>query len=483
MTTVTQYLIDYQYVILAYFVLLAAVYALTLVYAFRELQRVNLSRIDNKDLGLLVSVSNVRPVSIIIPAYNEAVTIAETLYSAIKTQYPEFEVIVVNDGSDDDTLEVLAEMLELVRVLRPVQKRLEYQPIKDIYLSRKYPNVYVVDKENGGKADALNAGLDVSSYPLFCSMDADSLLEPTALMRMANKFLFDRQLVASGGSVRILNGCTVVDGEVVRVKSPASIIESIQIAEYLRGFLAGRVVWDRMKSLLIISGAFGVFRKDLVHAINGYRHTVGEDMDLVVRLHRYCVQQKIRYHVAFDPEPVCWTQAPNEIKSLLVQRNRWQRGLIAALWHSRGMMLNPRYGSVGLVAFPYFVFIETIAPFIELTGYISLIIFFVLGIVSWPFFVLFLVFAIVWGGVLNMSAVIFDSLITKRYETVRDILEIALASALEFLGYRQVVDFERAVGSLFAWRRKWGKAKRQEIGDNKYRQIERERKLRIQKKV
>ncbi|MBU2787846.1 glycosyltransferase family 2 protein [Acidithiobacillus sp. VAN18-1] len=458
--SVVQFLIDYQYVILAYFLALAVVYAVTLLYAFRELVKQKNARLAAADLENLLNTVNARPVSIVIPAFNEALTITQTILSTSKVIYPEFEVVIVNDGSTDNTMEILAALLDLVQITRPVQRRLTYKKINAIYASRSHQNVIVVDKENGGKADALNAGLDVSSYPLFCSIDADSLLEPTALMRMANRFLFDREIVALGGSVRILNGCTVKDGEVVRIKAPYRLIESIQIAEYLRGFLAGRVVWNRMKSLLIISGAFGIFRKDLLHAIGGYRQTVGEDMDLVIRLHRYCVRNKMRYHVAFDPEPVCWTQAPSDFRSLLTQRNRWQRGLISALWHSRGMMLNPRYGSVGLIAFPYFVVIEMIAPFVELTGYVSMVIFFILGMVSMPFFLLFLVLAIVWGGVLNMTAVIFDSLIVRRYENLRDILEIALTSALEFLGYRQVVDFERAVGSLLAWRKSWGHPRR-----------------------
>lgn len=457
------YLIAYQYVILLYFLLLAIIYSGIILYAFNQLRKNSIVRLNDQDLENLLHTSNSRPISIIIPAFNESINILQTVISAQKCVYPEFEIIVVNDGSTDDTLQILVDHFSLVKIDKPIQKRLEYKVVNALYASSAYSNIFVVDKENGGKADALNAGLDVSKFPLFCAMDADSLLESDALMRMANHFLYDKSIVASGGSVRVLNGCEVVSGTVTRIKAPTSIIERIQIAEYLRGFLAGRVVWDKMRSLLIISGAFGVFRKDLIHAIGGYRHTVGEDMDLVVRLHRYCVKSNMEYHVAFDPEPVCWTQVPADFKSILMQRNRWQRGLVSALWHSRGMFLNPRYGMVGFIAYPYFLFIEMLGPFIELTGYISVVFFFFLGWINWEFLVLFLTVAILWGGLLNVSAVVFDNLITKRYESNIDIFKVALTCSLEFFGYRQIVDVERAIGTLFAWRTKWGHPKRKPI--------------------
>lgn len=459
-------LVIYQYVILLYFLLLAIVYSGIIMYAFHQLKQLAYTRFNDSDLEKLICACNVRPISVVIPAYNESINIIETILSAQKCIYPEFEIIIVNDGSTDDTLEILKNHFLLEHIDRPVQKRLAYKSINSLYVSSVFPNIFLVDKENGGKSDALNAGLDVSTFPLFCAMDADSLLEPDALMRMSNQFLFDKNLVASGGSVRVLNGCEVTSGVVSSVKAPQSILERIQIAEYLRGFLAGRVVWDRMRSLLIISGAFGVFRKDLIHSIGGYRRTVGEDMDLVVRLHRYCVNAGIEYHVAFDPEPVCWTQVPSDFRSILLQRNRWQRGLVSALWHSRGIFMNPRYGAVGIIAYPYFLFIELLGPFVELTGYISIVIFFILGWVSLQFFILFLALAIFWGGVLNIAAVIFDNMISKRYESTLDIIKIALSSALEFLGYRQIVDFERAIATLFAWRTKWGHPKRKPISDH-----------------
>ncbi|PKY10515.1 glycosyl transferase [Acidithiobacillus marinus] len=459
------YLIVYQYVILIYFLLLALVYSGIIIYAFNQLRKIAFNRLDDQDLENLLQTSNSRPISIIIPAYNESINIIETILSAQKCSYPEFEIVIVNDGSTDDTLQILKDHFSLFAIERPIQKRLNYKKINVLYASKFFSNIYVVDKVNGGKADALNAGLDVSQYPLFCAMDADSLLESDSLMRMANHFLYDKNLVASGGSVRVLNGCEVVNGSVTRVKAPGSIIERIQIAEYLRGFLAGRVVWDRMHSLLIISGAFGVFRKDLIHSIGGYRRTVGEDMDLVVRLHRYCVKNKLEYHVAFDPEPVCWTQVPSDFRSILLQRNRWQRGLVSALWYSRGMFLNPHYGAVAFIAYPYFLFIELLGPFIELTGYFSVIIFFLFGWISLDFLILFLVLAVFWGALLNVSAVVFDNLISKRYESNGDIFKVALTSAIEFLGYRQVVDFERAIGTLFAWRSKWGHPKRKPIAE------------------
>ncbi|MEY2333016.1 glycosyltransferase family 2 protein [Acidithiobacillus ferrianus] len=457
---VGSFLIIYQYAILTYFLILSGVYSGILVYAFHYMRNSEKSRIDGITLKKLMFNSNARPVSVLIPAYNEEVNILQTVSSTINCEHPEFEVIVINDGSTDATLQTLQVALELVMSSKPIQKVLQYEKIRDVYISRKYPNVIVVDKENGGKADALNAGMDVSTYPFVCAIDADSILEPDALLRIGNQFLMDKELVASGGSVRVLNGCEVKDGRVVRIRAPHSIIECVQIAEYLRGFMAGRVTWQSMHSLLIISGAFGIFRKDLLQKIGGYRKTVGEDMDLVVRLHRYCILNKIKYRVAFDPEPVCWTQVPSDFLSLLRQRNRWQRGLVDSMWHSRGMFFNPRYGKIGFVAFPYFFFIETLGPLVEITGYFSLAIFWILGWVSIEFLILFFIFAVLWGALLNISAVLLDNLISRRYEKSSDVAWVAAYSALEFFGYRQIVDIERLFGTLFAWRTHWGHAKR-----------------------
>jgi cellulose synthase/poly-beta-1,6-N-acetylglucosamine synthase-like glycosyltransferase len=305
--------------------------------------------------------------------------------------------------------------------------------------------------------------MNASSFPLFCCIDADSLLESEALLRAARLFVEDREVIATGGIVRVLNGCTVKEGAVTEIRAPRSAIECFQAVEYTRGFLSGRTAWNSFGSLLIISGAFGIFRKDMVMAVKGYRHTVGEDMDLVVRLHKHCRENKIKYKVLFVPDPVCWTQVPADADSLRKQRNRWHRGLIDTLWHNRTMFLNPRYGMVGMMGFPYFVFVEALGPVVEFSGYAGFLFFWSLGLISTDVAVLFFLFAVVWGMWINLGSIFLDNLLNRRYGSLRDILKLYFFSVLEFMGYRQLIGLER-FRAMFQFRKKgWGKPKRQKI--------------------
>src|SRR6185369_11207556 len=236
----------------------------------------------------------------------------------------------------------------------------------------------------------------------------------------AKLFVEDQQVIATGGIVRVLNGCTIVNGRVAEVHAPKRWIECFQAVEYIRGFLTGRTSWNFINGLLIISGAFGIFRKDMVQTVGGYRNTVGEDMDLVVRLHRHCRKERIPYKIQFVPDPVCWTQVPNDYRSLLKQRNRWHRGLIDSLWHNRGMFMNPRYGSIGLLVFPYFVLFEALGPAIEFAGYLGFIFFFWFDLIDYDFALLFLLLAIIWGIWLTLGVILLDNFIFRRYRTVGD---------------------------------------------------------------
>jgi cellulose synthase/poly-beta-1,6-N-acetylglucosamine synthase-like glycosyltransferase len=455
----------YLLVVLLYFIALNVGYTLSTIHAYRAVSNAMAANPDQDALGDVMYSSNARPVSIIVPAYNEALNILDTIESLLLVEYPEYEIIVVNDGSTDDTLELLRERFKLQAIERPVQRQLPHADVRGVYLSGVHQRLWVIDKVNGGKADALNAGIELSSYPLFCAIDADSLLEPDALLRMGQKFLLDRELVAAGGAVRVLNGCTVEGAQVVKTAAPRRIIECIQVAEYMRAFMVGRVTWQSFRSLLIISGAFGVFRKDLILAIGGYRKTVGEDMDLVIRLHRHCVDRGIRYKVHFVPEPVCWTQVPDDLLSLCSQRNRWQRGLVESLWFNRGMILNPRYGFVGLVGFPYFIFIELLGLFVEFSGYVGLVAFALLHWINATFALLFFLVAVGWGMWINTAAVLLDNLVLHRYQKLRDVLKIALVGSLEFFGYRQVVVVERVIATFQIWRSHWGGVRRTRIGN------------------
>ena len=455
-------LLAFQIIIFLYFILVNSTYTIfnfiSLVALFRQSYMVNSQNLTN-----ILSHNFYKPLSIIAPAYNEEETIVASLNSLLSLYYPEYEVIVVNDGSKDKTLEKLISEFKLIVANKPVDLINEHQPIKNIYLSYDYPNLIVVDKENGGKADALNAGINVSNYPIFCCIDADSLLENEALLRAARLFVEEREVIATGGIIRVMNGCKIENGVVTELKTPKGLIEALQAVEYTRGFLSGRTGWNAFGSLLIISGAFGLFRKDIVQAVKGYRHTVGEDMDLVVRMHKYCIDNDIRYKVVFVPDPICFTQVPSDFKSLLLQRNRWQRGLIDTLLFNKKMLANPKYGAVGVLGFTYFTFVEALGPIIEILGYVGFVIFYILGYLDKEIAILFLTISILWGMWINISSIILDNILFRRYHSLKDILLLCFYSLVEMFGYRQIITFERLIGTFQFWKKGWGKPKRQAI--------------------
>lgn len=388
-------------------------------------------------------------VSVIVPAYNERLTIADSVKSFLQLEYPTFEIIVVNDGSRDDTIDVLIQTFELHEVPLGIAADIPSQPVRHLYRTSRYPRLVVIDKENGGKADALNAGINVATHPLVCAVDADSLLEGGALMRITKPFLDDpTNTVAVGGIVRVANGCTIEAGRVVEIDVPRSPWALFQSVEYLRAFLFGRSGLSEIGSLLIISGAFGVFRKDIVVAGGGYRaDTVGEDMELVVRMHRHLRDQKKPYKVTFLPDPVCWTEVPESGRILASQRNRWQRGLLDTLRIHRRMLLNPRYGSVGLFAFPYFVLVEALSPLIELFGYGLLTASYATGIIDLGLLLIFLMAAVLGGTLLSVMAVVLEELTFKKYPKTTDILLLVLYGLLESFGYHQLTLWWRLKGT------------------------------------
>lgn len=459
METISTYI---QILVLIYFVAVNLTYTLFTFISLKYIMQFSFTGSYYHIKSFLSSVFY-RPLTIIVPAFNEEGTILASVRSLLNLHYPEFEVIVVNDGSKDGTMERLISGFRLVEIKKPLRLQIKHQKIRTIYTSLDQPNLLVIDKENGGKADAINAGINASAYPLFCCLDADSVLENDAVLRATRLFVEDREVIATGGIVRLMNGCVVENGIVKEVRAPKSALECFQAVEYVRGFLSGRTAWNFFGSLLIISGAFGIFRKDIVLAVGGYRHTVGEDMDLVVRMHRHCLEKKIPYKIIFIPDPVCFTQAPNDLKSLLKQRNRWQRGLVDSLWNARGMMFNPAYKFVGVVAFPYFLIVEALGPLIEFLGYASFIIFAAFGLLNKEFAILFFFVAILWGMWLNVASILLDNILYKRFHGLGDIIKLCVYSFLEMVGYRQLITLER-FRATFQFRKKgWGKIKRSEI--------------------
>lgn len=460
--TISILLLGFQVIIFIYFLVINGSYTLFTLVSLKDIFVHSRITTHQKVKNILAGIFY-KPLSVIVPVYNEQETIVANIRSLLSLYYPEFELVVVNDGSTDDTLRRIIDEFRLIKVEKPIKKVLIHKPMKAVYLSLDNPDLIVIDKENGGKADALNAGINAARFPLFCCIDADSLLENDALLRAARLFVEDKEVIATGGIVRVLNGCEVEGGMVTSARVPKKAIEAFQAVEYTRGFLSGRTGWNFLNSLFIISGAFGIFRKDMVMAIKGYRHTVGEDMDLVVRLHKYCRENNIRYKIVFVPDPVCWTQVPSDISSLLKQRNRWHRGLVDSLWFSKDMFFNPSYGTIGLVGYPYFLFIETLGPLIEFLGYTGFILFFIFGLLSREFAILFFTVAFLWGMWINVGSILLDNFIYKRYKNLGEILKLCMFGLVEFFGYRQLIVIERLIATFQFWKKTWGKPKRQEI--------------------
>ena len=376
-----------------------------------------------------------------MPAHNEEGSIRVAVRNLLQLDYPQLEVIVVNDGSDDRTLDEMREEFLLRSVRAVYVAEAKTAPVRGLYQSEVNASLLVVDKEPGGsKADAVNAGLNAATSPYVCVVDADSILERDALLRIMMPILEDpKRVVAVGGIIRVLNGSEIAGGQLQRVRLPRKGIEVIQVIEYLRAFLIGREAWGQGNMLMIISGAFGVFRTDLVRAVGGYRPTaIGEDFDLVARLHRHLRQQKMEYHIQFVPDPMCWTEAPSDLRSLGRQRARWQKGLLDVLWPNRDMLLRRRYGRIGYLALPYLWIFELLAPVIEIGGIVTIVLAASLGALSKEFFVQFLLFGYAFATMISIGSVLQEEITYKRYNDWQDVARLVSYCFLEHFPYRQL---------------------------------------------
>jgi cellulose synthase/poly-beta-1,6-N-acetylglucosamine synthase-like glycosyltransferase len=412
-------------------------------------------RLESVNLGSIKQCPLAPPITILTPAHNEEKSICVALRNLLDLDYPELEVIVINDGSTDRTFQSIQENFGLRRV-RAVYVHLATSAlVRGMYRSDMDRRLVVVDKEPGGsKADAVNAGLNVATSPYVCVVDADSVLERDALLRIMVPVLTDPQrVVAAGGIVRVLNGAEVEGGRVRRVRLPRKSIEVIQVVEYLRAFLIGREAWARGNMLMIISGAFGIFRTDLVRAVGGYRsHAIGEDFDLVARLHRHLRDGRADYKIEFVPDPVCWTEVPSDLRSLGRQRARWQKGLLDVLWPNKNMLFRPRYGRIGFLALPYLWLFELLSPVIELGGILTIALAASLGVLSREFFLQFLFFGYAFATVISIGSVLQEELTYKRYNDWQDVARLVSYCFLEHFPYRQLHMFWRLQGLWQYWR-------------------------------
>jgi hypothetical protein len=407
-------------------------------------------------------------VSILAPAFNEEASIIENVRSLLSMRYANFEVIVVNDGSRDRSLIKLIEEYQLEVVDFAVNHALKTKKIKAVYKSKNptYNNLVVIDKENGGKSDALNAAINISTSDYTLNIDVDCILEEDCLLKLMKPFLeeTEKNMIASGGVVRIANNCRIEKGRITEINVPNKLLAQFQTLEYLRSFLLGRVAWGSLDGLLLISGALGVFRKDLVIACGGYDDdTIGEDMELTVRMRRYAREKDIDYVVGFVPDPLCWTEVPESWSVLRRQRNRWTRGALETLLAHKRLFLNPFYGKMGMISYPYWLLFEWLAPLIEAFGIIILILLSLLGVVNISFLYLFI--ALIYGYTVSftIATLYIEEITFFQYKKRRQLLRLVLAGLLEPLFFHPFLVYCSVTGNwdyFFEGKKAWGSMKR-----------------------
>lgn len=420
----------------------------------------------------ILSSPSAPTISLLVPMYNEEVNIIDSIRSLLSLQYNHYDVIVINDGSTDDSLRRLKDYFQLIPIEQNTSGLLPTRKILGVYRSRNraFSKLIVIDKLNGGKSDALNAGLNISQNKLVATMDADSIISPNALLKMVRPFLQNKtRVIATGAIVRIANSCKVEDGSLVNVQLPTNLLARFQTLEYLRVFLLSRIAWSRLNGLLIISGAFGLFDKEIAVKAGGYSiHTVGEDMELVVRMRRYMQEIKQKYKVFYIPDPLCWTEAPSEISILARQRNRWARGTAETLYRHRKVFLNPRYGFMGMISYPYWFFFEYLAPYIEMVGILYFVGLLMWGTINWMYFLALLALVYAFAVFMSILALIAEEFSYHKYSRRSDTAKLVLTAFLEPILYHPLILINVLKGylDLLLGKKSWGNMKRKGFRKN-----------------
>lgn len=441
---VITFVLWFNYFVLFYYGVVSLIYTVLLTIALFVILR-HIHRIKYEPFREY-SVSPKAPsVSILIPAYNEEKVVVRTIRSTLAVDYPLFEVIVINDGSEDGTLKAVINAFRLKKIDLVYRNILHTEPVKGFYYNPEIPNLVVVDKERSGKADALNCGIAVSRSAYFCSVDADSLLEKDSLIKLMTPIMESNiPVIACGGVVRILNGVTLKENIIQEINLPRGVLAMFQIVEYARTFLFGRMGWSALNSLLILSGAFSLFHKAAMVEVGGYRRgDITEDMEIIVRLHDHYLREKKPYRIKFISDPICWTEVPESMEMLGRQRRRWHLGLLQTMCQHRSMIFNPKYGRIGLLVMPYYLFFETLGPLVELAGYVVVVFSYVLGLLSTDFLLLFLILAIFFGTFLSTAGVFLAELTYRRYPRWSHLLRMVWYALLENFCYRQMNAFWR----------------------------------------
>ena len=420
---------------------LFTMYILTATFSVLELRKYS-TKNKYVDYKAMLSFEKLPSVSIIAPAYNEEKSIIENIKSLLSLQYKDFEIIIVNDGSKDNSLSNVIDYFNLVKVDKAYELTIPCATIRGVYQSQNpaYNHLLIIDKENGGKADALNAGINISRKDLFLALDVDCIIEPDAILKMVKPFIDDSDhiVIASGGVVRIANSCKIVDGKITKVNYPKNIWAKFQVLEYFRAFTLGRMDWSKLNGLLIISGAFGMFDRRRVLKVGGYdKSTVGEDLEIVVRLRRYMHDvEKEKYRVAFIPDPLCWTEVPESLKILALQRNRWTRGGIDTIRKHRKMFLNPKYGLIGMLSFPYWVLFEWLAPILQSFGILYVVLITLFGLLNLQVFFSLLFFVLAFSVSYSLFAIFFETYTYNKYTGIGYLSQSILFMFVEMLFFQ-----------------------------------------------
>jgi cellulose synthase/poly-beta-1,6-N-acetylglucosamine synthase-like glycosyltransferase len=400
------------------------------------------------------------PVAVVIAAYNEEASIVQTVLSLMRLNYPEKEIVVVDDGSTDSTLNLLIRRFRLKRMDLIFRELLKTGEPLGFYHNPIFPELIVIAMSHGGKSRALNAGINMARSPYFCTVDADCIIERDALLRLMAPILQSKDnVVVSGGIVRIANGCTLRNGRLAKMGLPGSWLELCQIVEYIRTFLFGRPGWNMLNATFIASGAFCVLHKESVISAGGFSSdTVTEDIEMIAAVRRHLTREKRKFKVIFTSDPICWTEAPRSLSMLARQRRRWQLGMTQTLIRNRDMIFNYKYGSTGILSMPFHLFMEVCGCVVEAFGTIVLIpiSLIVLG-TPLPIFLLFFLLAVAYGTLLSMGSVVLEEITLRRYPRLRDVMILMAFAVVENIGYRQVVTFFKAYGVLqsFRKRRTW----------------------------
>jgi len=455
----------FTYGILLYSIVILICYVFIGAFSIGETS-LYLNKNSFTDYRMLASSNEAPSMSILAPAYNEASTIIENVRSLLSLHYHNLEVIIINDGSKDSSLEKLIEAYDLYKIDFFVNEQIKTKPVKAVYKSRNpvYRKLIVVDKVNGGKADALNVGVNVAKNDYYVCIDVDCVLEQDAILKLAKPFLetSSHRVIAAGGVVRIANSCNIEDGHLVKVNLPKKFLPRVQTLEYIRAFLLSRMAWTRLNGLLLISGAFGAFDRDIVIKCGGYNpNTVGEDMELVVRMRRYMEELDEPYRVSFIPDPLCWTEAPSTYRVLGRQRNRWTRGTIETLRTHRKMFFNPKYGLMGMLSYPYWLFFEFLAPIIEFFGTIGLIVYCFTYSVNWQAIII-MIGVICIGILYSIFAILMEVITYNQYKHHKDILRLVLVAILEPFIFHPFVTWSAIMGNIDLLRKRnsWGEMTR-----------------------